>query len=335
MRSRWSLVAVVLATIAAHAACVEGIEFIATGSSTSTGPGGSGPGGTGAAGSTSSVGGSGAATSSTTGTGGTGGCMPAQCPGIETLCIHKICTLGMCDVQYEPDNSQVGTMAAGDCKKLECNTSHVALPVEDTSDPYFDGNECTTDSCNGTTPVNDTLTERAPCPGGMGFCCSSLYCDLAPQGMACRECHPDVMGSCTNMSTPVCQRGKCVPAHCTNTMKDGDEGGPDCGGSCALCPDGADCTAPANCASNVCSGTPKKCAAPTCIDNNKNGNETGPDCGGSCPNKCVDGFGCAFPMDCESGVCLLNQCQMPTCMDGVKNGSETDPDCGGTCSPCP
>jgi hypothetical protein len=242
----------------------------------------------------------------------------------------------MCGFSFEPDGTVVSTMAAGDCKKRECNTSHVAMAEADSTDPYYDGNECTADGCNGMTPENTPLPDETPCPGGMGYCCTDQECNLTPNGIACRECHPNVAGTCTG-TTPVCQKGKCVPGTCTNTMKDANEGGPDCGGPCALCAFDAECTIGSNCESGVCTGTPKKCAMPTCSDNIKNGKETGADCGGAdcATQKCPDGLPCVFWTDCESGVCKMNACQTPTCTDGVRNGSETDIDCDGTCSPCP
>ncbi len=53
---------------------------------------------------------------------------------------------------------------------------------------------------------------------------------------------------------------------CSDGIKNGDETGVDCGGSC-----------PNSCAVN-----------PTCNDGIQNGDETGVDCGGSCPNTCSD-----------------------------------------------
>ena len=54
---------------------------------------------------------------------------------------------------------------------------------------------------------------------------------------------------------------------CYDGIKNGDEEGVDCGGSC-----------------------PDACAPePTCYDGIQNGDEEGVDCGGSCPNECTDG----------------------------------------------
>ncbi|MBL0025175.1 MAG: hypothetical protein IPO98_09275 [Saprospiraceae bacterium] len=72
-----------------------------------------------------------------------------------------------------------------------------------------------------------------------------------------------------------------IPAPtCNDGIKNGNETGVDCGGSCAPCP--------------------------TCNDGIKNGNETGIDCGGSCPvcPTCTDGIknGTETGVDC-GGIC--------------------------------
>ena len=125
-----------------------------------------------------------------------------------------------------------------------------------------------------------------------------------------------------------------LPAHCSNTMQDIDEGETDidCGGPCAGCETGQFCEIANDCVSLRCDPTTKRCLAATCTDGTKNGDETDRDCGGSCP-ACNDGQDCALPSDCKSGVCLGTPltCQVPTCTDMVRNGMESDIDCGEAC----
>ncbi|HVJ18697.1 MAG TPA: discoidin domain-containing protein, partial [Polyangiaceae bacterium] len=64
------------------------------------------------------------------------------------------------------------------------------------------------------------------------------------------EVYGDPNPSCSTTTTPTC----------TDGVKNGNETGVDCGGSCPACP-----------------------VTPTCTDGVKNGSETGVDCGGSCP----------------------------------------------------
>lgn len=74
---------------------------------------------------------------------------------------------------------------------------------------------------------------------------------------------------------------------------------------------------------------------PTCSDELQNGDETDVDCGGICPSLCPDNAGCAFPTDCQSGVCEASLCVAPSCSDGLINGTESDIDCGGDdCTHC-
>jgi hypothetical protein len=119
---------------------------------------------------------------------------------------------------------------------------------------------------------------------------------------------------------------------CTDGVKNGDETGVDCGGSCGVCGAGQMCTQHSDCQSRVCSGG--LCEAPTCTDGVRNGDETDVDCGGSCATKCADSKACYVANDCQSLQCTGGRCQTPSCTDGVKNGDETDADCGGSCPGC-
>ena len=71
---------------------------------------------------------------------------------------------------------------------------------------------------------------------------------------------------------------------CSDDVKDNDEEGVDCGGSC-----------------------PFLCSGPTCTDSARNGNETDTDCGGSCTT-CADGLKCNQNGDCASAFCELGIC---------------------------
>ena len=116
----------------------------------------------------------------------------------------------------------------------------------------------------------------------------------------------NVCGDTTNPPTPTCNDG----------IKNGDETGVDCGGSCTPCQVEA-----------------------TCTDGIQNGDETGVDCGGSCTPcqveaTCTDGIqnGDETGVDC-GGSCVPCQVEA-TCTDGIQNGDETGVDCGGSCVPC-
>jgi Cellulose binding domain len=92
----------------------------------------------------------------------------------------------------------------------------------------------------------------------------------------------------------------CVAPTCTDLVKNGDETAVDCGGSCAPCAKGPDCTVGKDCASGVCRDG--ACAPARCDDGIKNGSESDVDCGRGCTpceleRPCVDGD------DCASGAC--------------------------------
>lgn len=128
------------------------------------------------------------------------------------------------------------------------------------------------------------------------------------------------------------------PSSCYDKIKNGDEEGVDCGGSCDVsclggsCNITSDCLFPAQCVNEICTiGNYSHC------DNNvKDSDETDVDCGGLSCLSCGIGETCETGDDCNSNYCdnQTNTCQMPSCTDEVKNGDETDVDCGGSCNAC-
>ncbi|OIO66491.1 hypothetical protein COY28_00925 [Candidatus Woesearchaeota archaeon CG_4_10_14_0_2_um_filter_57_5] len=129
----------------------------------------------------------------------------------------------------------------------------------------------------------------------------------APAGLQARLCR-DLHDCGVDDNKPVEVQQCEYVAACDDHLKNGDETGVDCGGSCAPCPTcddgvqnqgefGLDCGGP--CASTC----------PTCFDKLMDGDETGVDCGGSC------------------GPCA-------TCGDGMQNQGESGIDCGGPCDAC-
>jgi len=84
--------------------------------------------------------------------------------------------------------------------------------------------------------------------------CSPTYCNN--QCNPGQKCNTNI--DCTSFN---CQNGICQPSTCYDKIKNGNETGVDCGGSCGACP--------------------------TCFDHIQNQNETGVDCGGPCSRQCV------------------------------------------------
>jgi hypothetical protein len=203
-------------------------------------------------------------------------------------------------------------------------------------------------ACPSPAPVNpdggscgDTQFSNVNC-GTCGHACAATEACSAgrclPQTCGTRQCSGDnvcvdgvcVDRHCSGISCPsgqVCAGGMCLPASCssscTPTQVCFDGGCVEAACVGVLCPAGLTCVA-------------GSCAANTCSDGIKSGTETDTDCGGDVCPPCLDGRGCAAPLDCTSRVCTAMICQTPTCTDNVKNGSEGDVDCGGAtmCMPC-
>ena len=103
---------------------------------------------------------------------------------------------------------------------------------------------------------------------------------------------------------------------CVDGIKNQDEEGVDCGGSCSPC------LGEESCYDGIknqdeeevdCGGKCKSCTlVSSCSDGIKNGDEAGIDCGGNC------------------AVCK----PVETCKDGILNQNEVEIDCGGICKSC-
>ena len=125
-------------------------------------------------------------------------------------------------------------------------------------------------------------------------------------------------------ATGNCVNNRCAVSSCTNSKRDGDETGVDCGGSCSEKCDGDACTVAAGCKSRLCVG---QVCAPS-------GTKS---CGVGVTTLCENGKECGLSADCASDVCTQNGvCEPPGASvhdDGVRNGGETGVDCGGTAAP--
>ena len=139
----------------------------------------------------------------------------------------------------------------------------------------------------------------------------------------------DVFGR--SESTNFCLGDQTDPT-CEDGIRNGDETGVDCGGSCpTACPTCEDGIQNGDETGIDCGGScPTAC--PTCEDGIQNGDETGIDCGGSCPTACPtceDGIQNGDETGIDCGGSCPTAC--PTCEDGIRNGDETGIDCGGSC----
>ncbi len=122
-------------------------------------------------------------------------------PCTEEFCNSAIstCSYTKLDGVPTPGFSQI----AGDCKVQSC-IAGVDTSLNDDADIKDDGNPCTTDLCNGGTPVNAPLPERTLCmPGGTDVCSSFGVCV---------QCV--VADDCVNIVETECEKRSCVNNKC-------------------------------------------------------------------------------------------------------------------------
>ena len=264
------------------------------------------------------------------GGGGGGGASGGECqtaaeckqPG-SPRCGEATCENGVCGLTVKPFG-KLTSQIRGDCKHLWCDGAGNLVEIEDASDTYNDGTQCTFDLCQAGQPVQKEEANASTCRETQDGVCYFGACVQCIAGMA--DCGKGF----------VCHAEHCVASHCANGTWDQGLGetSKDCGGPCGPCDTGEMCAINIDCLTGVCGGG--LCKPPTSSDGVKNDSETGIDCGGP-PSaaRCADGEGCKVGSDCLSGVCWAGKCEPPKCDDGVKNGNETDWDCGGSCGPCP
>lgn len=254
-----------------------------------------------------------------TGVGGSGGapqwpvpCVTdADCVPFDAECLPGSCLLPKGECVF-PEGEILASQKYGDCKRRECSAGKVELLTE-ANDVYDDSNDCTLDICTDEGPLNVVEEDGTPCEGEVVGHCFQMSCKECIAGNPWAECNGGL----------VCDGFWCEAlASCGNG---------ECGGVCAPCGIGQNCSIDSDCVTNACIGG--KCQAAACDDGRKNPGETDVDCGGPCP-PCPAGEACVQPEDCESGVCKHGVCEAPTCVDYTLNGGETGIDCGGPCSPC-
>jgi len=88
---------------------------------------------------------------------------------------------------------------------------------------------------------------------------------------------------------------------CNDQIRNGDETGLDCGGSCGRCNLGDSCKVDDDCDDSNCTGG--TCTAFACANGLRSEQETDVDCGGGTCRKCAGGRRCLVGDDCFSGVC--------------------------------
>lgn len=197
----------------------------------------------------------------------------SKCMG-GTLPVHDFCNSGCQCLAGEGDCDTDSECTPGNVCGLNNGANYGFVFAVDVCWPphcengLLDGDETVVD-CGGScgaicmcnTGVNgdaEFCTPACKCSQGEGDCDTDIDCD---QTMGTLTCGSNIGDRFGQLST----NDICVPPHCVNTVLDGDETGPDCGGSCGSCP-------------------------ATCSNGMMDGGETGLDCGGPCP-ACTSGAG--------------------------------------------
>jgi cysteine-rich repeat protein len=200
-----------------------------------------------------------------------------------------------------PWGTEPACRACGDATDYDCNGD---IPTCNDRDSDGDA-DCEEEACGSADDPTKGPTVAEICDGKDNDCD-----DIADNNGASAAC-----------PSGVCRDGACAEPSCDDDVKNGDETGVDCGGSCTgLCLVGEGCADGADCQSGVC-GTDNLCAEPACDDNQLNGRETDVDCGGPC-EPCANGDTCSINDDCQSDLCFETMCRPAACGDGFVTGIE-------------
>jgi hypothetical protein len=218
------------------------------------------------------------------------------------------------------DGEESDIDCGGGCA-TKCAIGKNCKSTADCNNAYCSNGVCGTDHCNN--GLRDGDEAAIDCGGTCGKCAVGKMCT---KGGDC------VTGFCAVKPGTGGGIGACTQDHCSDSFKDADETGIDCGGStCAKCANGVASIA-SGCMSGISDGI--NCVADLCRSGRKDADETDRDCGGPSCNKCGANQACVLNTDCSSAapICQAGKCSRAQCTNGTKDGDESDLDCGGSCS---
>ena len=169
------------------------------------------------------------------------GCVVANnCPGQDTDCQVRSCTLNVCGVANTSAGTATSMQIVGNCKKNTCNGSGGVVAANDSTDLPVDGVQCTSDVCTNGVPSNPPASSGAVCSQMGGTVCSGAG--------TCVQCFVG-----TDCPSGVCTANVCQAPSCTDGVKNGVETGQDCGGgTCPSCALGLGCMVASDCAGGIC-----------------------------------------------------------------------------------
>lgn len=230
-------------------------------------------------------------------------------------CTASTCVASVCTPKGTAGDP-AATQTANDCKKNVCGADGKPASEDDPLDlPADEGNACTDQTCVGGTPTFS--------PVALGTACASGTCD--DKGI-CVNCTKD--GDCQTGTTPTCDQTLNTCISCSDTIKNGTETTPDCGGNCKIC-DGDACSKGMDCKSGqcfdgvccnaACAGLCQACNLPGSIGVCTSVPAGQPDatdcdspmdaCNGAGACKKAAGAMCAQGSECGSGFCFAGLCR--------------------------
>jgi hypothetical protein len=241
-------------------------------------------------------------------------CASGVCNATTMRCVSDACFDGL------KNGTETDVDCGGSCDP-KCGATKVCSVNADCQSGACAMARCASDQCSdGRINGNETGIDcggqcATKCAVGQG-CLSGADCanPMMLQG---------VDGFCASNAT-------CSSSSCTTGLKDGDETGVDCGGSCTTrCAVGQGCNANADCASNICNTTTRLCVASLCQNGVRDQDETDIDCGGNaCPNSCAVGQACTKGYHCGSQYCGTTNLCVPrvprTCFEHYQQGARTN-----------
>lgn len=261
-----------------------------------------------------------------------GGCVEcnvaADCVGLpaDDACQTRTCTAGVCGQVFAPAGTVLLQQTAGDCVRAECDGQGATIPVPDGGDLPDDDNACTTDSCDGATPVHEPLAKDTSCG-------PNLVCSGGPNSV-CQGCNAptDCPGSETECKARTCEAGTCGMTYEADdkviaAQTAGDCLEQRCDGAGKIKAAHLDGDVPVDgkeCTDDVCSNgiasNPPTAINTTCAAGYCDGN-------GAC-GQCNVAAHCGAPANpCLSAVCNAHQCGTQPVANDTPTGNQTPGDC--------
>jgi hypothetical protein len=240
----------------------------------------------------------------------------ADCPMPATACVTPTCSMGACGTS----NAAAETTCTDNAGTV-CDGSGHCVACVAAADCPAQSTKCITNTCTG----NACGTMKA----ASGTACTDNNGKVCDGNGTCVECN--TTADCTGSN--ICTSNQCVPATCTDHVKDGNETDVDCGGACPGCADAKACMVAGDCLSGFCKtmvctacAHDADCASGNFCDLSNNGGTCTPTkavgmaCGGS--NECTGG-------NCVDGFCCNTACNGTcTACSNAKKGAGADGVCG-------